>query len=250
MNYTNSIGNHISAPSAARYYNSDLSIWLSVDPMVDKYPNLSPYTYCADNPVMIIDPDGRDTIFVDKKTGKTNIYNRVGNDVLVCGKRTVTLSRKGIYEDAVSKGKAQGHEDVTLLVGMSSSDARKTFKFMADNTGVEWGYMESVNNNGQTEFLVGSAHNPDTESLIYVKAMCAPEGSVLRYDHSHIYPIHGSSWQKATAGMPSTSSTSANSKKYSDIEAWNDLVRKNPSISIGIRYNKQTIIHVKKGIWQ
>ena len=44
----------------ARYYNSDLSIWLSVDPMVDKYPNLSPYTYCAGNPVRLVDPDGRE----------------------------------------------------------------------------------------------------------------------------------------------------------------------------------------------
>ena len=45
---------------SARYYNSDLSIWLSVDPLADKYPNLSPYTYCADNPVKLVDPDGRD----------------------------------------------------------------------------------------------------------------------------------------------------------------------------------------------
>ena len=29
----------------ARYYSSDLSIWLSVDPMSDKYPTLSPYVY-------------------------------------------------------------------------------------------------------------------------------------------------------------------------------------------------------------
>jgi RHS repeat-associated protein len=42
----------------ARYYDSDLSIWLSVDPMAGKYPSLSPYTYCANNPVMLIDPDG------------------------------------------------------------------------------------------------------------------------------------------------------------------------------------------------
>src|SRR5574344_845448 len=43
----------------ARYYNSDLSIWLSVDPMADKYPGLSPYTYCANNPVKLVDEDGR-----------------------------------------------------------------------------------------------------------------------------------------------------------------------------------------------
>lgn len=44
----------------ARYYSSDLSIWLSVDPMSDKYPSLSPYVYCADNPVRCVDPDGEE----------------------------------------------------------------------------------------------------------------------------------------------------------------------------------------------
>jgi RHS repeat-associated protein len=46
----------------ARYYHSDLSIWLSVDPMSDKYPNLTPYNYCANNPVILVDPDGRENI--------------------------------------------------------------------------------------------------------------------------------------------------------------------------------------------
>ncbi len=44
----------------ARYYSSDLSIWLSVDPMSDKYPSLSPYVYCADNPVKLVDPNGEE----------------------------------------------------------------------------------------------------------------------------------------------------------------------------------------------
>ena len=42
----------------SRYYSSDLSVWLSVDPMADKYPSMSPYVYCADNPVRLVDPDG------------------------------------------------------------------------------------------------------------------------------------------------------------------------------------------------
>ena len=42
----------------SRYYSSDLSIWLSVDPMSDKYPSLSPYTYCANNTVKLVDPNG------------------------------------------------------------------------------------------------------------------------------------------------------------------------------------------------
>ena len=38
----------------ARYYDSDLMTeWLSVDPMADKYPSLSPYAYCAWNCLML-----------------------------------------------------------------------------------------------------------------------------------------------------------------------------------------------------
>ena len=44
----------------ARYYNSELSLWLSVDPMSDKYPSLSPYNYCAWNPLKLVDPDGNE----------------------------------------------------------------------------------------------------------------------------------------------------------------------------------------------
>ena len=44
----------------SRYYSSDLSIWLSVDPMSDKYASLSPYVYCADNPVKLVDPNGEE----------------------------------------------------------------------------------------------------------------------------------------------------------------------------------------------
>lgn len=43
----------------ARYYWSELLTgWLSVDPMADKYPSISPYAYCAWNPVKLVDPDG------------------------------------------------------------------------------------------------------------------------------------------------------------------------------------------------
>ena len=42
----------------ARYYASPFSFWLSVDPLADKYPNISPYAYCTWNPVKFVDPDG------------------------------------------------------------------------------------------------------------------------------------------------------------------------------------------------
>ena len=50
----------------ARYMDHELmTMWLSVDPMPDKYPSISPYAYCAWNPVKLVDPDGRKIIIKD-----------------------------------------------------------------------------------------------------------------------------------------------------------------------------------------
>ena len=34
--------------------------WLSVDPLSDRYPGISPYAYAAWNPIKYVDPDGRE----------------------------------------------------------------------------------------------------------------------------------------------------------------------------------------------
>jgi RHS repeat-associated protein len=46
----------------ARYYNSDISIWLSVDPLASDFPNISPYNYVEQNPVKYIDEEGENPI--------------------------------------------------------------------------------------------------------------------------------------------------------------------------------------------
>lgn len=46
-------------------YNFDPVIFaLSVDPLAKKYPGVSPYAFCLDNPVIYKDPDGRDAVLV------------------------------------------------------------------------------------------------------------------------------------------------------------------------------------------
>lgn len=61
-----------------RYYDSDISICLSIDPLSDKYPSMSPYMYCAGNPVILVDPDGRSYgHYVD---GDVNVVGKDKND--------------------------------------------------------------------------------------------------------------------------------------------------------------------------
>jgi len=79
-----------------RFYDSQLSLWLSVDPMSDKYPSLSPYTYCANNPIRIIDPSGDScavllagkavygaghmAILIQNKDKQWELYSKNGDD--------------------------------------------------------------------------------------------------------------------------------------------------------------------------
>lgn len=61
----------------ARYYSDNIMQWLSVDPKSDKYPSTSPYMYCMGNPVMFVDPDGREPIlpFVGSAALFKNLLN-------------------------------------------------------------------------------------------------------------------------------------------------------------------------------
>ena len=52
----------------ARQYDPILARWDRVDPLCEKYYNVSPYVYCENNPVKFIDLDGmKDTTYVEGK---------------------------------------------------------------------------------------------------------------------------------------------------------------------------------------
>ena len=68
----------------ARYYDPSLSgLFISIDPMSDKYPSISPYVYCNWNPVKLVDPDGEEAsehidkfgyIIVHYEDGDNGVY--------------------------------------------------------------------------------------------------------------------------------------------------------------------------------
>ena len=124
----------------SRYYSSDLGIWLSVDPQAAKYPSLSPYVYCANNPIKLVDPNGEEIDWVERKVN----------------------GRKEVFYDRTVKSQA----DVDKKYGNNSG-----IRHLADGSKVGNGqytvYNDHINNkNGVAKDANGNALNPN-RTIIY-----------------------------------------------------------------------------------
>ena len=85
----------------ARYMDHELmTMWLSVDPMADKYPSISPYAYCAWSPVRLVDPNGEEDVMLVYVWFQATKYHRSGG-----GKITVRPGQasKSVFLGAFSK---------------------------------------------------------------------------------------------------------------------------------------------------
>ena len=98
----------------ARYLNNELSIWLSVDPMSDKYPHLTSYNYCANNPVMLVDPDGRmaskPSTHIDQDGNVVAVFNDGDNGVYQHGRNAdgSTVTESQLSRRAETQGTSSG----------------------------------------------------------------------------------------------------------------------------------------------
>ncbi|MCE1189690.1 MAG: hypothetical protein LWX56_11185 [Ignavibacteria bacterium] len=71
-------GTRYGACSPVRRY-SEPGRWMSLDPLAKKYPGWSPYAYCKNNPIIFIDPNGKELkVFGDKQKAFNRISNLAG----------------------------------------------------------------------------------------------------------------------------------------------------------------------------
>lgn len=73
---------------SARYYESAVGRFTTVDPHAEKYYSISPYVYAANNPIKVTDPTGMDTTHVaynsmDKQDYQIQVNLPGGEDVIV-----------------------------------------------------------------------------------------------------------------------------------------------------------------------
>ena len=185
----------------ARYYNSDLSIWLSVDPMSDKYPHTSPYVYCADNPVKLMDPDGKEwevneSGYVRQVGDKDNhtLYAVKGATEVSFGERKTNKDGTPISmmadENIMKTMTSKGIKTTSYLAIDNRNKMIETFNFMADNTDVEWcmiGEHVEVGSNTQQKDLLSTDHQNVQCDARFNQVVSAGKDFKLDY-HRHSHP--------------------------------------------------------------
>jgi len=134
----------------ARYLSSILSHWLSVDPLSDKYPSISPYAYCAWNPIRFIDPDG-------KRVGIKGAYR---ND-------DGTTTIETFYYGEVGGIRGFYHNGQRLNTGLAEYADRATDAIGKIHDGGKYGKMlvDAVVNDDRTIYLTPIAKPEQNVSL-------------------------------------------------------------------------------------
>ena len=109
----------------ARYYASDLSVWLSVDPLSDEYPSTSPFMYVLGNPIALIDPNGMNTIKMDEsyKEGVSQVVsNQTSNSGNQVTQEDIISSFTGVFvkvaTDMYNSGEIKELDDISKFANM------------------------------------------------------------------------------------------------------------------------------------
>ena len=197
----------------ARYYWSELLTgWLSVDPMADKYPSISPYAYCAWNPVKLVDPDGRDIYRLDISTGSLTLYKKTKDktDQIRAGSYSgIGRARKFTKTNSISisKGVFDGQEGKDYSktgftsTGGNQEAALDAAKFISFNSHIEISGAGFSTPKGEADAQVfrwdgntvnASKHNPSK--------FAAPNNGNVDF-HFHTHP--GASDGSWGTGIPS-----------------------------------------------
>jgi len=196
----------------ARYYDAKSSIWLSVDPLMEKYPNQTPYSYVGNKPTNVIDPDGRDEYELN---GKGKVVNRIENKekdsfhiIDKDGKRVAnSKDYKSGTVTALRKPKDSKGKEMTLFEISGDKEASEIFEFFGDNytkkrdRSNEWLHAKVGTQNSEKN-IIGTNHSPTNATEI--AGHLFNNGYTLK-EVNHNHPAgSGPSGLPAQSGRPAT----------------------------------------------
>ena len=187
----------------SRYYSSDLSIWLSVDPMSDKYPSLSPYSYCANNPIKLVDPNGEEWETTEDAEFAQKLI-------------TIAQNRQKLY-------KPESKEYKLLQEGIDG------LIFMGNEEGQKYTFSKSSTSEGNVSLL-----DNGTISINYVDRVDIEDSKNGSAWHEAFHLTRRNEWKAQSFEERSTASTS-----YWGFNKNNKLVNNNSADEEYVAYTSQ-----------
>ena len=110
----------------ARYYAAWLGRWTAVDPLAKKNVHLTPYNYCSLNPIVRVDPDGKDDYY--NKAGKWVGSDGEGNGIRITNART-----KEMFNEWMTDRGAEGMRNLSTVVTVQENVAEAISKIYKDS---------------------------------------------------------------------------------------------------------------------
>ena len=179
----------------ARYYDPKISVWLSVDPLSSVAPGLTPYRFCFNNPVNIVDPTGLfETGYdLDPVTGKlskaTGENARLGDDrgvdVIIASDGSTQDVDKGVINESILSVPTTFDDgttaDVTTLdvSNIDRKEATDLYEWIANNTDDSYKltHFSAFDDRGdpKDKRFISSSHIPAVNDREYEKS-----GEVVR----------------------------------------------------------------------
>ena len=123
----------------ARYYTSSIPRWTTMDPMAEKYYSISPYAYCAGNPMNLVD---------EKGMALTDFYNLKGKLIhhVDDGKDDQYIVLEGKAQESIEQGRAFPVPSKEVIDMMDEAVGK------TDENGKEHGFR--VGENGTVSIMV------------------------------------------------------------------------------------------------
>ena len=200
----------------ARYMDHELmTMWLSVDPMSDKYPGISPYAYCAWNPVKLVDPDGKD-VWELSDDGSMIWKNRSNADTIRASDGSFVEVAEGVLFRAIKDGERGRDYTLTgehygLSFNTDENNAYEVFEFFADHSEIEYSLFE-VNDGSNSTFMLTTSFQEKGDSWGSQQAQMYLNNNQL-ITHVHNHP-NGSLQPSFEKDVPSFSGTQVNAYIY------------------------------------
>ena len=149
----------------ARYLDPTGAMWLSVDPLYEKNISATPYNYCLNNPVVMVDPDGREpykqyTILTYDKNAKRS-FNKGYNlsDKFKCesdggctpASIMMLCEKRGIDFDlnTAERRKANVRDEVVLDPRIGADIKNEFFMLTTASGRLKSGLCKVIENNGK-----------------------------------------------------------------------------------------------------